>query len=135
MSTSKSTHKSTSKSPAHPFAVLGLSPTLDLQKVKQAYFQGLNQHPPHSDPVGFRALRAAYEALDHPERLCKAYLETPLGQQELDQAAAALEQRFGPGLRAAQEQRAAEQERALRMLRFSSATGRLTLNEALRIYG
>ncbi len=54
----------------NPFEVLGLAPTMDVAEIKRAYFCALGMHPPHSDPDGFRHLRAAYELLR--DRWCLA---------------------------------------------------------------
>lgn len=60
-----------------PFVVLGLAPTLDPGRIKQAYFAMLAEHPPHADPDGFQRIRAAYEAL-HGAGLHQAYLSASL---------------------------------------------------------
>ncbi|MFH0903048.1 MAG: hypothetical protein V2A73_20660 [Pseudomonadota bacterium] len=62
----------------HPFAVLQIEPTMDMAVVKRAYFAALALHPPHSDPAGFRRLRAAYEALTATGGLAAAYLSSPV---------------------------------------------------------
>ena len=60
-----------------PFAVLGLAPTLDAAAVRRAWMQGVKLHPPHSDPDGFRRMRAAYERLGKPDTLREAWLQAP----------------------------------------------------------
>ncbi len=59
----------TSSTSTDPFDVLGIAPTDDLSAVKRAYFSALKVHPPHSDPAGFRRLRAAYDTLLKPGAL------------------------------------------------------------------
>lgn len=61
-----------------PFAILALAPTFDAAAVKRAYFAALQRHPPHSDPDGFRRVRAAYETLTAPGGLAVAFIETPV---------------------------------------------------------
>jgi hypothetical protein len=60
-----------------PFSVLEIAPTMSLAQVKRAYFLQLQKHPPHSDPDGFRQLRAAYESLVAPGALGLAYVTAP----------------------------------------------------------
>ncbi|MEM9454220.1 MAG: hypothetical protein AAGF11_08585 [Myxococcota bacterium] len=60
-----------------PFVVLGIAPTLDPGRVKQAYFAMLAESPPHTDPDGFQRIRAAYETL-RGEGLHRAYLYAAL---------------------------------------------------------
>src|SRR5690242_7352320 len=89
-----------------PFAVLGIAPTLDLARVKRAWFAGLSKHPPHQDPDGFRRLRAAYEELSKPGGLTLAMARAPI---DLAAARAAWNERFqAPLARAVDE--AARQE-------------------------
>ena len=61
-----------------PFEILGLAPTLDLAAVKRAYFAKLQAVPPHVDPEGFAALRAAYEPVSTLPGLVQAYQAAPL---------------------------------------------------------
>jgi hypothetical protein len=75
------------KMPDEPFAVLELTPTLDLAAVKRAYFAALARHPPHQDPEGFQRVRRAYEALIRPGALAAAYLASPVDVGKLAQEA------------------------------------------------
>ncbi|HTP27814.1 MAG TPA: hypothetical protein VMK12_19455 [Anaeromyxobacteraceae bacterium] len=65
-----------------PFGVLEIPPTLDPAQVKRAYFALLQRHAPHSDPEGFRRIRAAYEALSAPGALALAYATVPVEAAE-----------------------------------------------------
>jgi len=76
----------------NPFATLGIAATLDLGRIKLAYFAALAKHPPHTDPQGFRAIRNAYESLQGA-RLTAAYLRAPL---DLDAESTALAASLGP---------------------------------------
>lgn len=112
-----------------PFAVLGITPTLEGARVKRAYFARLAQHPPHADPEGFRRLRGAYEALQQSGGLVAAFFAAPVTAgaaaeryRDLDEALAAIQARR----RAATAARAAGQ-------RFVDAMSRLTWEEALAV--
>jgi hypothetical protein len=111
-----------------PFAVLGIAPTLDPGVVKRAWFVALQQHPPHSDPTGFRRVRDAYEALTGPGRLELAWSTAPI---DLDAALATLNARLEGELAAARVEasRAAAVDGAAR--RFTETFSRLSLAEAL----
>jgi hypothetical protein len=50
---------------------------LDLAEVKRAYFAKLKECPPHRDPVGFAALRRAYEPLSTLPGLARAFVGAP----------------------------------------------------------
>ncbi len=52
---------------ADPYSVLGLTRQATLLDIKTAYFKLVRQHPPESDPDGFRRIRSAYEALRTPQ--------------------------------------------------------------------
>ncbi len=113
-----------------PFAVLGIAPTLDLGAVKRAYFAALPRHPPHADPAGFARLRAAYDALQSPER---AGLAHPLGAPR-PRGAVGRPGPPRPSLAAARAARVdcVERLRAQdRAERFASAMCALTLDEAV----
>jgi hypothetical protein len=64
------------------FEALEITPTLDVAQVKRAYFALLQRHPPHTDPEGFRRIRAAYEALMAPGALGLAYATAPIAAAE-----------------------------------------------------
>ena len=112
----------------HPFAVLGLAPAADAAQVKRAWFALLAKHPPHSDPQGFRRLRAAYEAVSSPAGLAQARATAAP-----DVAAELLrwETRFAAALAAA---RAAEGEGSPDAQRFVEAVSKLRLAEALAAF-
>ncbi len=63
--------------PDNPYFVLGLESTLDVARIKRAYFSALSRTPPHIDPEGFRRLRAAYEALTDEKTRTLRFLQTP----------------------------------------------------------
>lgn len=44
-----------------PWSQLGLEPTNDTRTIRRAYRQRLPEHPPETDPEGFKRLRQAYE--------------------------------------------------------------------------
>ncbi len=50
-----------------PFAVLGVPAQADDQEIRTAYRQAVRQHPPEHDPVGFKRIRQAYEAVRDPD--------------------------------------------------------------------
>ncbi len=52
---------------ADPYAILGLTRQATLLDIKKAYFKLVRQHPPESDPDGFRRIRNAYEGLRTPQ--------------------------------------------------------------------
>lgn len=57
-----------------PFAVLGVTPSASDREIRSAYFVALRQHPPESDPEGFKRVRKAYEALKDQRGRLKAQL-------------------------------------------------------------
>ncbi len=65
-----------------PFEALEITATLEVAQVKRAYFALLQRHPPHTDPEGFRRIRAAYEALMSPGARGLAYATAPIGAAE-----------------------------------------------------
>jgi len=46
-----------------PYKVLGLKRGASHEEIRRAYFRQVREHPPETDPEGFKALRAAYEQL------------------------------------------------------------------------
>lgn len=112
-----------------PFAVLGLAPTLDAAAVKRAWFDALARHPPHQDPVGFRRLRAAYEALSRPGALAAAYLRSPVDVARLAQDARA---RFDEALQRASEEARVASAGEEAVARFVERCSRLSWEEVLR---
>ncbi len=67
-----------------PFTELRLPPTLDLAAIKRAYFEALKRSPPHSDPEGFKRIRAAYEDLLEPKRRTTLVMSAPLDASSLE---------------------------------------------------
>ncbi|HKY40642.1 MAG TPA: hypothetical protein VJN18_32125 [Polyangiaceae bacterium] len=61
-----------------PFAALGIEPTLELARVKRAYFEAVARTPPYRDAAAFARVRTAYEQLKRPGGLEAAYLSAPL---------------------------------------------------------
>ena len=51
-----------------PYAVLGVARGAAQDEIKQAYFKLVRQHSPERDPEGFKAIRAAYERINTPEK-------------------------------------------------------------------
>lgn len=56
------------KSIGNPYAVLGLKRGASHEEIRRAYFRQVREHPPETDPEGFKALRAAYEQLRSAEQ-------------------------------------------------------------------
>jgi curved DNA-binding protein CbpA len=46
-----------------PYKTLGVESNATEAEIKQAYFALVRNHPPESDPEGFKRIRAAYEKL------------------------------------------------------------------------
>jgi len=46
----------------NPWAILAIEPTREEREIKRAYTRKLREHPPETDPDGFKALRSAYES-------------------------------------------------------------------------
>ncbi|MBN1310063.1 MAG: DnaJ domain-containing protein [Anaerolineae bacterium] len=51
----------------NPYEVLGLRQNASLEQVKKAYFALVREFPPERDPIAFKKIRAAYEAVRTPE--------------------------------------------------------------------
>jgi len=51
-----------------PYAVLGLKRGAGHEEIRRAYFRQVHEHPPETDPDGFKAIRAAYEQLRSAEQ-------------------------------------------------------------------
>jgi curved DNA-binding protein CbpA len=51
-----------------PYAVLGLKRGASHDEIRRAYFRQVREHPPETDPEGFKTLRAAYEQLRSAEQ-------------------------------------------------------------------
>jgi curved DNA-binding protein CbpA len=51
-----------------PYAVLGLKRGASHDEIRRAYFRQVREHPPETDPDGFKTLRAAYEQLRSAEQ-------------------------------------------------------------------
>jgi|GEM_PF-1714503 len=110
-----------------PFSVLELQPTLDAAAVKRAYYKQLGLHPPHSDPEGFRILRAAYEALSAPGALAAAYLNAPFN---LAPALAAYEETLGAALATARAEAAQTATRSAAGTAAVETLSAMTLQQA-----
>lgn len=54
--------------PGDPYAVLGLKRGASHDEIRRAYFRQVREHPPETDPDGFKTLRAAYEQLRSAEQ-------------------------------------------------------------------
>jgi curved DNA-binding protein CbpA len=54
--------------PGDPYAVLGLKRGASHEEIRRAYFRQVREHPPETDPDGFKTLRAAYEQLRSAEQ-------------------------------------------------------------------
>lgn len=52
----------------NPYSVLGLKRGASHQEIRRAYFRQVREHPPETDPEGFKAIRAAYEQLRSVEQ-------------------------------------------------------------------
>ncbi len=112
-----------------PYAALDLARTLDAAQVKLAYFAALKRHPPHTDAVGFRRVRDAYEALTRPGGLDAAYARAPV---DLDAELAALGTRLDAPLAAARAAMERDAAAAGTRRRFIDTFSRLPLADALR---
>jgi len=112
-----------------PFATLGIAPTLDPARVKQAYFTALAKHPPHRDPEGFGRVRAAYEALSSPASRAAAYLASPL---DLEAELARYRERFDAALESVREARRAEVAAAVEAERFAESLSRARWADVLK---
>ncbi len=53
---------------------LGLGATFSADELRRAYRAMVRTHPPDRDPEGFRKVRAAFEALQHPRRVWDDWL-------------------------------------------------------------
>lgn len=113
-----------------PFAVLGLDPTLELGRVKRAYFAKLGEHSPHADPEGFRRVRAAYEALCAPGGLQRAYASAPL---DVASMVAASRSRFDGALAAAGASASSQAATERRRWHFVETVSRLSWADAKRL--
>lgn len=59
-----------------PYVVLGVPADASVEDVRRAYFLRVKAHPPDRDPAGFRAIRAAYDALRDPARRAQSDLSS-----------------------------------------------------------
>jgi curved DNA-binding protein CbpA len=115
-----------------PFAVLGIAPTLDLGVIKRAYFTALAKHPPHSDPEGFKVIRAAYEALGSRGEAVAQILRCAI---DVEAELTLLRERHDAALAGAGQANAAEAADAARVARFTEGVAHLSLEEALALFG
>jgi curved DNA-binding protein CbpA len=51
-----------------PYKVLSLKRGVSHDEIRRAYFRQVREHPPETDPDGFKAIRAAYEQLRNAEQ-------------------------------------------------------------------
>jgi curved DNA-binding protein CbpA len=51
-----------------PYKALGLRRGASHAEIRRAYFRQVREHPPETDPDGFKAIRAAYEQLRSAEQ-------------------------------------------------------------------
>jgi curved DNA-binding protein CbpA len=114
-----------------PFRVLGIAPTLDLGAIKRAYFNALTKHPPHSDPDGFKRIRAAYEALGSRGEMASYILRSAI---DVDAELALLRERHDAALARAIQAIATSAANATRVARFTEGLTHLSLDEALACF-
>lgn len=115
-----------------PFAILRIAPTLDLAAIKRAYFTALAEHPPHSDPDGFKRIRAAYEALGSRGEAASYILRSAI---DIDAELAILRDRHDAALARARAASTASAANTARVARLTEGLARLNLEEALTLYG
>ncbi len=51
-----------------PYRVLGLKRGASHDEIRRTYYRQVREHPPETDPDGFKAIRAAYEQLRNAEQ-------------------------------------------------------------------
>ena len=115
-----------------PFGVLGIAPTLDPAAIKRAYFTALTQHPPHSDPEGFKRIRVAYEALGSRGEAASHILRSAI---DVEAELALLRERHDTALAGARQASATSAANASRVARLTEGLARLGLEEALALFG
>jgi len=57
-----------------PYKVLRLKRGASHEEIRRAYFRQVREHPPETDPDGFKIVRAAYEQLRSAEQRAKTDL-------------------------------------------------------------
>lgn len=117
---------------ASPFGVLGIVPTLDPVAIKRAYFTALTQHPPHSDPEGFKRIRVAYEALRSRGEAAAHVLRSAI---DVEAELAPLRERHDAALARAGQASAAGAADVARVTRLTEGLARLDLEAALALFG
>jgi hypothetical protein len=115
-----------------PFLTLGIAPTLDLAAIKRGYFTALTKHPPHSDPEGFKRIRAAYESLGSRGEAASYVLRSGI---DVEAELALLRERHDAALARARLASVASAAGAARSVRFTEGLARLNLEEALALFG
>ena len=60
-----------------PYVALGVPRDATPDRIKDAYFKLVREHPPEREPEAFKAVRAAYERLRRPERRLETDLLLP----------------------------------------------------------
>ena len=114
-----------------PFGILGIAPTLDLAAIKRAYFTALAKHPPHSDPDGFKRIRAAYEALGSRGEAATHFLRSTV---DVEAELAVLRERHDTALARAGQASATSAANTARVARFTEGLARLQLEEAINLF-
>jgi hypothetical protein len=114
-----------------PFAILGISPTLDAPAIKRGYFAALHEHPPHSDPDGFRRVRQAYEELTRAGGAIAAYMTSP---PEIANALLELDAGIGEEIGRLGETDAVRQRAAAAKTAIVDELSRLRLVDALSLF-
>jgi hypothetical protein len=115
-----------------PFAILEIAPTLDLAAIKRAYFTALAKHPPHSDPDGFKRIRAAYEALGSRGDAASLVLRSAI---DVEAELAILRGRHDAALAHAAQASVASAADTARVARFTEGLAHLNLEVALDLFG
>jgi len=114
-----------------PFAVLGMSATLDEGAVKHGYFAALKRHPPHLDPEGFRRIRRAYETLCRGEGLMAAYMSRPV---EVGAPLSILDATTGREIATARDEQRLGDQQTLVKASLIDLLSRLTLAQAVGMF-
>ena len=115
-----------------PFRILGIAPTLDLAAIKRAYFTALAEHPPHSDPEGFKRIRLAYEALGSRGEAASYILRSAI---DVEAELAILRERHDATLARAGQASATSAANTARVTRLTEGLVHLNLEEALALFG
>jgi len=79
---------------SNPFLELGLAPTLEVGRIKRAYFAAVARHQPHQNAQAFQRIREAYEKLLRPGDRALAYLSAEIAAEEQAECASPYDQRI-----------------------------------------